>query len=234
MTTVVEDDFTATGVLTALTSWTPTIAGTGYASFRSNSTEIWQVKASGAEANCSALQSNVHVAAQADPAATEADVDVEIGIGFEQVSGTNFNVGVFARGDATNCVTAYIIKRFASPDLFLEEQVDGVFTTLSSANTDIRNGDKFKLEVRGTAAKVYHDDNGVGYGAAVISTTVSVTGAGESGIFKGNMSVNSGRDVAQFAFGYGLNFFKLSEYSSAGDGGFPAAIFQHNNTLLRM
>lgn len=233
MTTVVEDDFTATGTLTALTAWTPTITGSGYTEFRNTSTGIWQVAASGTEANCNVREANVHIATACLPAATAADVDLEFGVGFNQVSGTVFNVGVFARGGVGESVIVHIRNRFSSPDIYLEEEVDGMFTILASGNHGVSINDQVKLELRGASAEVFHNDNGAGY-EPLLTGTISVTSPGASGLLKGNMTANSSFRTSEFGFGFGVNYFKLSEFASVESEGFPTELLLRNNTLLRM
>lgn len=206
MALIFSDTFTET-TTTALTSHVPD-TGTGWTQ---------EVAATGAVANASGgdyvvASANVtgdDLAVSAQPNPTQADVDVQMTLAALLTGTGSAPFGVFARwADSSNFYGVQILPAgHAEVDTKLFKRVAGTFTVLSSVDTTWATNDILKLEIRGTALKVYK--NGV---EILSSTDSSISAAGKAGILWGQITPN-GSNVNSTWRG---DNFSVTEYASSG------------------
>lgn len=219
MALIFSDTFTE-ATTTALTSHTPD-TGTGWTQ---------EVAATGAVANASGgdyvvASANVtgdDLAVSAQPDPSTADVDVQMTLAALLTGSGSAPFGVFARwADSSNFYGVQILPAgHAEVDAKLYKRVAGTYTVLASVDTTWATNDIVKLELRGTAIKVYKN------GVEILSATdSSITAAGKAGIYWGQLSPNGSNvnstwrgddfSVTEFASGGWTNISKVNGITSS-------------------
>jgi hypothetical protein len=209
---LVEDTFTEASNID-LATHTPSPTGTAWAELEDTlGTLTIDILASTDTVKSSANGANVRILYDCTPVATDADADVEATLTGVPGTGTARSFFLFGRGaDANNLLGVLTFIGAAAADKKLFEKVSGTPAELASGDNGTTAGDKLKLEVRGTTAKLFHD-TGAGF-SEILSATTAVTAAGKGGLGFGNI-LTSTDDVN---LNWRIDDFKLTEFAANGD-----------------
>lgn len=170
---------------------TPTVGGS-WTELEKTGTPAGQVLASSDRARADGAGNNVSLIDVVNPAPTLADYDVEVTVGAKPASGTTHAAGVVARAaDASNYYGLVLYHSAAAQHFRLFKKVAASVTSLAADTTNaVTAGDVFKLELRGTAIKVYQN------GTERMSVTDSaLSAAGKAGLCWGSV-YDAGDDIS--------------------------------------
>ncbi len=211
MGVLVEDTFTEASNID-LASHTPSPTGTAWAELEDTAgTLTIDILASTDTVKASANDADDRILYDCTPAATAADADVEATLTAIPGSGQARSFFLFGReADASNLLGVLTFIGASAADKKLFEKVSGTPAELASGDNGTTAGDKLKLEVRGTTAKLFHDTGG-GF-SEILSATTAVIAAGKGGLGFGNI-LTSTDDIN---VNWRIDDFKLTEFASGG------------------
>ena len=205
---LVEDTFTEASNID-LAAHTPSPTGTAWAELEdTDGTRTIIVLASTDEVIVSANVFNNRILYDCTPTATDADVDVEAKVTTNATGSTRASFLLCRIADKDNLLGGLSYPPDAAADKKLFEKVSGIVAELASGDNGFSNGDFFKVEVRGTTVKLFHDTGG-GF-VEILSATTTVTAAGKGGLGFGNILV-AGDDALT---SQRWDDFKLTEFAA--------------------
>ncbi len=229
MAVVFHDDFTQGGADRAIVGagvLVPTIAGTDYLELLNNSSTFIEINTSTPE-----------IRPNADDTTETAGIIIHLNYGTINEADTDLEV-TYLGTDASTDDTMWMIARYADVDNMiavsitqhasekakLYKIVTGTETLLGTTGNKINNGDKVKLELRGTAWKVFVDV-GAGYVEQISVTESALSASGKTTLGWGSIhSEFALHDIRTNTSEIGE--VKVTEFAAAG-GANPHGPFGH-------